>query len=169
MSDYIKNPQAAPMVNLGGTGVIFRLSGSDTQNAFVVVEHPLLPLTLAAPVHTHTREDEFSYILEGQVTVMIGDEVFTAGPGTWVRKPRGVPHSFWNAQSTPARVLEIITPPGFETYFMEMGDMVANHPRDFERMVKIQAKYGLTSDPASIPELCQKYHLSLEGSPIESH
>lgn len=155
-------------VNLGGLGVVFRLSGSDTHNAFAVVEHPLQPRTLASPVHTHAREDEFSFILQGQVTVMIADEVFTASPGDWIAKPRGIPHAFWNAQDTPARVLEIISPPGFEGYFREMADVAAHHPGDVERIMRIMQKYDLTSDRSSIPMLCQKYHLTLEGSPAKT-
>ncbi len=164
MNEYTRIPEGTQRINLGGLGVVFRLFGPDTQNTFSVVEHPLKPHTLAAPIHTHSHEDEFSYILEGKVMVMIGDEVFTAGPGMWVIKPRGIPHSFWNAESEPVHILEIISPPGFEAYFKEMAIVAASQPPDFGRTVEIQMKYGLVSDPDSIQFLCQKYHLTLDGS-----
>src|ERR1700712_939810 len=59
------------------------------------------------PPHTHTREDELSYILEGELTFEIGDEVVRAGAGSYVLKPRGVCHTFWTSAEVPARVLEI--------------------------------------------------------------
>jgi quercetin dioxygenase-like cupin family protein len=159
MSAFIHSPQAARSVSLGGLGVVYRLPAADTQGVFVAVEHPLQPQTLGSPVHTHTREDEYSFILEGQVTFMLGDEVFTASPGDWVVKPRNIPHCFWNAKPQAARILEIISPPGFEKYFDEMAEIAASTPMDFGRIPDIQRNYGLISDFASLQELTQKYHL----------
>ena len=91
----------------------------------------------------------------------IGDEVLSAGPGQLVRKPRGVWHAFWNASDTPARVLEVIAPGGFEGYFAELGPLL--HPeRDFEGMARLQAKYGLEMDYSSIERLSREHGL---GSP----
>jgi Cupin domain len=73
-------PGAGPAVALGGLGVVFKL-----------VEHPLAPRTLAAPVHTHSREDEYSYVLDGTVVVQLGDRRLTAAGGAVVRKPRASP------------------------------------------------------------------------------
>ncbi len=161
MNDLNFSPGQAQSVQLGGTGVVFRLNGQVTGGSFAVLEHPLRPMSLAAPIHTHSREDEYSYILEGEVTFLIGGQEFTAKPGDWVCKPRGIPHTFWNGSPDPARVLEIISPAGFEEYFNEMAAIV----QDREQMVRIREKYGLISDMASVPVLCREYHLSLEGSP----
>ncbi len=162
MSDYKQTRDESSSVALGGLGVVHRLAGADTRGSFTVVEHPMQPHVLGSPIHTHTREDEYSFILEGQVTVMIGEAIFTAGPGDWVCKPRGIPHAFWNAQETPALILEIIAPPGFEKYFDEMAKVAAaGPPIDFARITEIQHKYGLESDPASMQALCQKYNLHL--------
>ena len=68
-------------------------------------------------MHTHRNEDEYSYVLEGRLGVQLGDEVLEAGPGELVFKPRGVPHAFWNAGDEPLRLLELISPAGFENYF----------------------------------------------------
>ena len=78
---------------------------------------------LAAPVHRHAREDEYSYVLEGQVGALLGDEVVVGGPGDLIFKPRGQWHTFWNAGDEPARILEIISPAGFEGFF----DYYNNH------------------------------------------
>ncbi len=163
MNDLLFLPDQAQAVQLGGTGAIFRLNGQDTGGSFTVIEHPIHPMTLGAPMHTHTREDEYSFILEGEITFFIGGHVFTAKQGDWVCKPRGIPHTFWNGSPTLARILEIISPAGFEQYFQEMAVSLSN--QDHEQMARIREKYGLISDMASVPILCREYRLSLEGQP----
>lgn len=71
----------------------------------------MAPKTLAAPIHTHSREDEYSYVLDGAVVVQLGDRQLQAAASAVVRKPRGLPHTFWNPTEAPARVLEVISPP----------------------------------------------------------
>ena len=90
-----------------------------------LVEHPLAPRALGSPMHTHSHEDEYSYILAGQIGAQVGEEVILAGPGDVIAKPSGIPHAFWNAGNEPARVLEIIAPGGFEDYFAALGDLLA--------------------------------------------
>ena len=81
------------------------------------------PRALAAPLHRHTREDEYSYVLEGRMGALLGDDVLEAGPGDLVFKPRGEWHTFWNAGDEPCRILEIISPAGFERFFAELVDL----------------------------------------------
>src|SRR6266851_207083 len=114
---------------LGSVGVRFMIDGETSAEAFSLVEHPMSPHALAAPLHRHTLEDEYSYILEG----LLGDEVLEAGPGDLVFKPRGEWHTFWNAGDEPCRVLEIISPAGFERFFaelVELGGVVQARPED---------------------------------------
>jgi len=120
-TDMLSAAGEGETVSLGGLGVIYKVSGRDTGGAYAIVEHPLRPGALAAPPHTHACEDELSIVLEGEVGIQIGDDVYTAGPGAYIRKPRGVPHTFWNATGRPARLLEIISPAGFEGYFREVA------------------------------------------------
>ena len=122
----------ARLVWLGGLGIQFKLDGTHTQGAFSVVEHPLEPGAFAPP-HTHSREDEFSYVLEGTVGVKLGDQEFLVSHGSYIVKPRGIPHSFWNPGPEPARLLEIIAPAGFERYFVQLAALVnKNGPPDEE-------------------------------------
>jgi mannose-6-phosphate isomerase-like protein (cupin superfamily) len=131
---------------------------------FSLVEHPIAPRTLAGPSHVHQHEDEYSYVLEGEVGFEIGDDVFTAGPGQLVAKPRGIWHAFWNAGDGPARVLEVIAPAGFEKYFAELAPLLPpNLPApDLEAIAELQARYGLTMDLSSIERLSREHGL---GSP----
>jgi quercetin dioxygenase-like cupin family protein len=151
-------------VRLRKLGVRHLIRGEQTGGRFAVVEHPLPPHSLGAPMHTHTREDEITYVAEGTVGVQIGDNVYEAGPGVTIRKPRGIPHAFWNAGDTPARLSEIITPAGFELYFEEMAAaLVAGDggQPDRERVGAIQERYGLVMDTDSIPVLAKRYGLIL--------
>lgn len=146
-------------VQLGGLGVIFRLRGNATGGRFSLVEHPIAPGTLVPP-HTHSREDEYSYVLEGEVGVRIGEQEFLATTGDIITKPRGVSHTFWNAGPQPARLLEIIAPAGFENFFEEMVHILNAGGRPNEEQIdSIAEKYGQTYQMEQIPELVMKYHL----------
>jgi oxalate decarboxylase/phosphoglucose isomerase-like protein (cupin superfamily) len=108
-------------------------------------------------VHTHTREDEWSFVLAGEVGVEIDGTTTVAGPGDLVLKPRGVPHAFWNAGDAPARLLEVITPGGFEDYFTALAQVLP----DLARVAELAQRYGLDVDPASVPRLAQEHGLVL--------
>lgn len=162
-TDVLVAPGKGEAVALGGVGVIYKLLGSQTGSAFSIVEHPIEPGTLVPP-HTHSKEDEFSYVLEGEVGVKIGDLVLQATPGFYVLKPKGIPHTFWNAGPRPARLLEIISPAGFEAFFREMALLFSPAgPPDFGEVARLAGRYGVTLHPEWIEELAAKYHLKLLG------
>jgi len=164
MSALVVLPGEGNAVRLGGLGVVFKLFGPDTSGRFAVVEHPLPPGTLAAPPHTHHREDEVSYVLEGEMTAEIGDQVIHAPAGTLVYKPKGVPHTFWNQGSEPARILEIISPGGFERYFEELADLLGHGgPPDVGRLMALATKYGLDLDMSRVGAISETYHVTLGG------
>jgi quercetin dioxygenase-like cupin family protein len=147
-------------VEFNGLGVRFLLDGESTGGALAVVEHPIAPRVLAAPTHTHQREDEYSYVLEGRVGFQVGDEVREAGPGEAVAKPRGTPHAFWNPGDEPARLLEIISPAGFEQYFRELAPLLAGAgPPDVAAIGALQARYALTMDFSTIDSLSAAHGL----------
>ena len=144
---------------LGSIGVRFMIDGQTTSGGFSLVEHPMSSRALAAPLHRHHREDEYSYVLTGRMGALLGDEVLEAGAGDLVFKPRDQWHTFWNAGDEPCRILEIISPAGFEKYFEELVDATAKGPLDPETRREIAARYGLESQPDSIPSLCQRFDL----------
>ena len=148
---------------IGPLGLI-KLSGAQTGGSFSLVEHPLEPGRLVAPMHTHRHEDEYSFVLEGELMAQIGTEVVTAPAGALILKPRGIPHTVWNATAQSARFLEIISPAGFENYFVELAEILAQPgPPDIERINTLAQKYDLEFDFSTLAELSQKYNVSLEG------
>lgn len=155
-------PGDGETVIAGGFGVVAKLGGADTGGSVAIVEHPLAPGVLAAPPHTHAGEDEVSYVLAGTIAVLIGDEVFEAPQGAYVVKPRGVAHTFWNAGPDPARVLEIVAPAGFETYFRGLAEILAAAgPPDMAAIAALATRYGLTMHPERLPELMARYGVAL--------
>ena len=166
MPGIVVLPGEGRSVRLGGLGVIFKLLSENTGGSFAVVEHPLEPGTLAAPPHRHQNEDEASYVLEGNITIEIDDQVIHAGPGTLVFKPRGLFHTFWNDSNERARVLEIISPAGFEKYFEEVAALAASgSPPDDPRRRDLSEKYHIEFDRSRVMEIAQKYNLILPSTP----
>jgi mannose-6-phosphate isomerase-like protein (cupin superfamily) len=163
----IVGPKDGKAGSLGSIGVRFMIDGDETDQDFALVEHPMPPRHLAAPLHKHSREDEYSYVLEGRMGALLGDEVVHAEPGDLVFKPRDQWHTFWNAGDEPCRILEIISPSGFEKYFNEMVDLLADGPPDIEKLVALGARYGLEADPASIPGLLKEHGLVHPMFPAE--
>ena len=159
--EFLLPPEAGRLVTLGSLGVRFMLGGAQTGGRFALVEHPLPAHALGAPMHTHHDEDEFSYVLEGIVGVQIGDEVLSAAPGTLVKKPRGVPHAFWNPGPSPARMLELISPAGFENYFGSLAELYSAGSPDPARATELQRQYHVDMDLSSIQRLIQTHGLSL--------
>ena len=164
----VLSPDEGETVWLRKLGIRSMIGGERTEGHSALVEYLIGPRALAAPMHTHEREEEYTYVLEGEVGVQIGEEVLLARPGDLVFKPRGVPHAFWNPADEPARALEIISPAGFERYFVELAPLFppANTgPLDEEAVDAVREKYGLEMDMGSIPVLAEREGLLVDAPP----
>jgi mannose-6-phosphate isomerase-like protein (cupin superfamily) len=161
----IVGPDDAKEGFLGSIGVRFMIDGFEAGERFSLVEHPMSPRALAAPLHLHTREDEYSFVLEGRMGALLGEEVVEAGPGDLVFKPRNQWHTFWNAGDEPCRILEIISPAGFERFFRELVDMGGVLEADDEAVAQLNERYGLEMQPETVPELLERFGLRL-GEPL---
>src|SRR5947209_9749537 len=151
---------------LGSIGVRFMIDGPDAGERLSLIEHPMSPRALAAPMHRHTREDEYSFVIEGRVGALLGDDVVIGGPGDLIFKPRNQWHTFWNAGEEPARILEIISPAGFERFFAELVDLGGVAQADPQTLAELCARYELEMDPESVPALLRRFDLRFPGEPI---
>jgi quercetin dioxygenase-like cupin family protein len=151
---------------LGSIGVRFMIDGAEAGERFSLVEHPMGPRALAAPLHRHTREDEYSYVTEGRVGALLGDDVVIGEPGDLIYKPRDQWHTFWNAGDEPARLLEIISPAGFEHFFEELVDLGGVANASPETLANLNERYRLEMDPESVPGIVERFDLAFPGEPI---
>jgi len=146
-SQYLLTPADRVTLLQGPLGAILMLGGDRTSGHLSLLEHPLAPRAIGSPVHTHRDEDEYSVVLEGVVGAQIGEQVIEARSGAVLVKPRGVPHAFWNPTDQPARLLEIISPAGFEQYFAGLADVFAGPGSpDAGRLAALAGRYGLDVD-----------------------
>ncbi|MFH5823891.1 cupin domain-containing protein [Georgenia sp. AZ-5] len=143
----------------GPLGVVEMLPAAATGGVLALVRHPLAARALGAPLHTHTREDEYSVVLEGLVGIQVGEEVVEAGPGDVVAKPRGVPHAFWNPTDAPARLIDVVVPGTFVGYFRELGELMTGGGPDPQKLLALADRYGLRMDLDSVPDLVERYGL----------
>jgi mannose-6-phosphate isomerase-like protein (cupin superfamily) len=142
------------------------VDGRESGDRFSLVEHPMSARALAAPLHRHTNEDEYSFVIEGRMGALLGEEHVEAGPGDLVHKPRGQWHTFWNAGDEPCRILEIISPAGFEHFFaalVELGGVARAEP---EQLGALCERFALEMDPESIPGLVQRFNVRFPAEPL---
>lgn len=145
-----------PVAQLGGCDARFLVWGEESGGGFSLVEHPVPPRSLCAPLHRHVGVDEYSFVLEGRMGALLGDEVIYAEAGELAFKPRDQWHTFWNAGDEPCRILEVISPGGFEHFFREFDESIKDGSFDPEAL---SARYGIEHDMESVPRLCAEHGL----------
>ena len=128
-----------------------------------------LPPGQMIPPHTHAREDECSFVLEGEMKCYVGGEVVLAKKGSYVIKPRGVPHAFYNSGVGTVRVMEILTPGGsFEGYFDGYEDIASQELSDEENRrarTELGSRYGITWHDQRIPEVRALFGIEPDEAP----
>ena len=138
----------------------YLVTSTDSGGALAALEVTIPPRTLVKP-HNHSREDEYTVVLDGTVGARVGDRIVEAGTGASMVKPRGVPHAMWNAGPEQARMIEIITPAGFELFFRDVVDMLESGDEDPERGAALATSYGLSfPDTPWLPDLIARYNLN---------
>jgi quercetin dioxygenase-like cupin family protein len=143
-----------------GVGVVFKLDGADTAGRLSIVEHPFAVGALVPP-HIHTREDEFSIVLEGEIGFRSNDAEVVLAAGGYIVKPRGEIHAMWNAGSTPARMIEVISPPGFEAFFRAFADITDERAPLPDEIAELGDRYGLPfARPEWLQDVIQRYGLT---------
>ncbi|WP_377266964.1 cupin domain-containing protein [Peterkaempfera sp. SMS 1(5)a] len=156
----IVRPGEGQSVHIPGFGADFKLWSDTTGGAVSMVEHPFDVGVITAP-HRHTREDEYSIVLEGEIGFRSDDAETVLGPGGYIIKPRGQMHAMWNAGDVRARMIEIIIPGGFEHYFRELGDLMASSVTDRGAFNELAERYGLTyGHPDWLDDIVHRYGLN---------
>jgi quercetin dioxygenase-like cupin family protein len=127
-------------VSLAGQPLVFLVTGESTKHTSMF--HWTVASGFSTGLHVHAVQEETFYVLEGECQWQVGEERVTAGPGTYVFIPPGVPHSIGNASGSPARMLMTVSPPGHEHYFEELGKLVgAASPPEPEHVAELRSRY----------------------------
>ncbi|MFN7976837.1 MAG: cupin domain-containing protein [Vicinamibacterales bacterium] len=138
---HVSRADAAPVFFLG-LPTQFKATTESTGGAFGLVEHLSMPPGFASPYHTHRREDEAFYVLEGRVDFICDGAWTSAGPGTYVFGPRGLAHGFTVVGDAPARMMLLCAPGGFERFIAELS-APAPAPPDLARLMAVAAEYEI--------------------------
>ena len=161
-SRFLVQPADGRVVMEGPLGVVTKIPGTATNRVMSIVEHPVAARILVPP-HVHQDHDEWSYILEGRIGARVGDDEFIADAGSYILKPRQIPHVFWNPDDSPARILEIITPSGLEEMFAQFGELGARGELTPETMAQTASRYGSTMSMDWVPDLIARHGLTMMG------
>jgi quercetin dioxygenase-like cupin family protein len=146
----VKQPGEGRTVAVVGDVYRFLATGEDTNGTYALWEAVVPPGGGPAP-HTHSREDEGFYMLEGEITLTIGDKRLVASAGIFANMPVGTPHSFKNESRKPAKMLISVAPAGLEKMFFEFGvplpegSTTALPPmkEEIEKLLAIAPRYGI--------------------------
>jgi quercetin dioxygenase-like cupin family protein len=143
-------------------GMTVKVRAHHCDGELFIVEGVIPPGVMIFP-HTHSREDECGYVLDGELTYLIGDEVRVATAGAYVVRPRGIRHAFWNSADAPARVMEIHTPATFDGFYEQVGEIVADlgldSPKGRAAFDELNARYGLVQHWDLVPQLVERYRI----------
>jgi quercetin dioxygenase-like cupin family protein len=155
----VVQPDGREVTLVPGFTATVKLAASET-GGISIVEHTFDPGVLIPP-HRHTREDEISCVISGKVGFRSDGREVSLGPGGYIVKPRGELHSMWNAADEPARMIEIISPAGFEKYFIALAKATAaagGRP-DPSITAPIAERFGLSFDFTEVPDLVTRHGL----------
>jgi len=117
-----------------GRSIVLKLLGGETGDSIMMFEE-IIPAGTKSTYHLHYDSDEVAYVLSGEVTFKIGDEVATGGPGTCAFMPRGVPHAWKSTGAETGRVLFLYTP-------AKAGGLIEEQQRTGRKMAEIGERYG---------------------------
>jgi quercetin dioxygenase-like cupin family protein len=139
MRASILGPGEGESVSVGPTVTVLKATGE----AFVLAESTVAPGFPGPPAHLHREHHDAFYVLEGTLTVQVGDEVRKEGPGAFVCIPPGIVHTFSNRSDRPVRFLNVSAPGGMDDYLRELSAAVGDGPPDPRRMAEVMVRYDV--------------------------
>jgi quercetin dioxygenase-like cupin family protein len=159
---FLVGPHDGVRMSAGVNHTSLKLHGGLTGDRLAIVQHTLLPGRLAAPMHRHSREDEISIVLSGRLGAKLGDDIVIAAAGSYLLKPRGQWHTYWNAGETDLTFCELLVPAGVEGYFDRLSRLFSSDgPPDAAGVQRLADEYGLQFDFQGVPALCRQFGLRL--------
>lgn len=160
----VLEPGSGKVVSLSGNQVTFKIDGHQTSGALSSVEYVMRP-GMFVPPHLHEKTDEVAYVLDGELGAMVAEEEFQAAPGSFLVRPRGVPHALWNVTDRAVKFLDLYTPAGIEAMFDELAKLLsASEPPSPEQIFEAGRRHDTIYLPELAPPLMEKYGLRMPGA-----
>jgi quercetin dioxygenase-like cupin family protein len=141
MGAVVHPPGEGERHEAGSTVIVIKATGDDTAGSFFLAESVIPPGFPGPPPHVHETLHDMFYVLEGTLTLRVGDETVAAEPGTFVCAPPGVVHTFSNASDAPVRFLNFNTPSGWERYMRELADAGRSGPLTPESIGRVASRH----------------------------
>jgi mannose-6-phosphate isomerase-like protein (cupin superfamily) len=126
--------------HIDAIGVTIKATGEDTGGTLYLGENVVPPGFLGPPPHYHERLHDMFYVLDGTLTVLVGEETLELGPGSFACVPPGVVHTFSNPADSPVRILNFNTPSGWESYMRDLGAAAATTP---DAIARVASRYDI--------------------------
>jgi quercetin dioxygenase-like cupin family protein len=133
---------AGKPLHILGDDVTSVVVGAETDGSYAGQQQETQPGG-GPPLHRHSREDEGFTVLAGEYQFCVDEQTFRSGPGTFVFGPRGITHTFKCLGSSPGKIQVIISPPGFEAFFVEVDELVRQGRPDLDQVVALARQYGI--------------------------
>jgi quercetin dioxygenase-like cupin family protein len=141
MSAVVHGPGDGERHAVGDSEILIKATGADTGDSFFLSETTIAPGFPGPPPHVHDRLHDMFYVLEGTLTVRLGDDTRELGPGTFVCVPPGVVHTFRNASEQPVRFMNFNTPAGWESYMRALAAAAKDGSLDSATIGEIASHY----------------------------
>jgi uncharacterized cupin superfamily protein len=146
-------PGSARTVDFPGSLTTVLLEGHATEGDVAVVEFLVAPRSFGAPPHVHHNEDEYFYVLEGEIRFLNDDHTVVAPAGTFAAMTRGHLHAFWNASDQPAHLLMAVAPGQFATFFDEVvAELRVSKSIDSATIGQTMARFAKTHNIVMYPD-----------------
>jgi quercetin dioxygenase-like cupin family protein len=162
-----QNAYNAPSLNILGMTVNVKLEHEQTYGQFSCIETELNPFQMGPPPHVHYELDEIMYVLEGTISVLLGDQVHQIPKGGYHFRPRGIVHTFWNGHDQPAKFIDMYpSTQDFAGYLKELAKLGSDlydeqadpfAPESIARFKSLDARYNHEVFYDQMPSFMQKY------------
>jgi quercetin dioxygenase-like cupin family protein len=147
MSYVFLPPGAGERHDAGTADIVIKATGEDSGGSFFMAESVIQAGFPGPPLHRHSALHDMFYVLEGTLTLTVGDQQLDAGPGTFVCVPPGTAHTFANRSDAPTRLLNFNTPSGWEHYMRDLAEAGRAAPLTSETIGLIASRYDFEIVP----------------------
>ena len=149
MEPLLLGPGEGEHHDAGPAHITVKAASEHTGGTFFLSESTLAPGFAGPPPHRHRQLHDMFYVLEGTLTLLVGEREVKAAPGTFACVPPGAVHTFRNDSDAPVRMLNFNTPGGWERYMRELAEASKDGPLTPEVIGRVASRHDFEAVPSS--------------------